>query len=301
MASAIVTNIQGYSIHDGDGIRTVIFLKGCPLRCKWCANPENISGTAQLGFLTRMCVGCGKCAKTCTRGAVISGSGIYRINRSICDECFSCVDTCYYDALVKYGSEMSAHEVYVKVEKDRMFYESSGGGITVSGGEPLIHIDFVHELFSLCADGGISTCIETCGHVPKKYIERILPLTDQLYFDIKCIDSSLHQQYTGVDNELILDNARYLATSGANILFRQPFIPGVNTSKNQIEKTANFIKNLDGNQSLQLIPYHRMGKSKYEALNIPYDMEHTEIMPTDELHSALELFCSLGVKCSISH
>lgn len=300
MAKAVVTNIQGYSIHDGDGIRTVVFLKGCPLRCKWCANPENLNVKPQLGFLSKLCSGCGRCMKTCANGAVIPGSGVYRINRELCRECFSCVETCYYDALVRYGEEMTAQEVYGKVERDRMFYESSGGGVTVSGGEPLTHIDFVEELFTLCREGGISTCVETCGQVPRDTVERIAPLTDQFYFDIKCLDSELHRHYTGMGNEQILENARYLASSGAKILFRQPFIPGVNSSAEQIEKTAAFLRSLDGEQALQLMPYHRMGKAKYDALNMPYEMEDTPIMPAEELAAAQELFEKSGVKCSIS-
>lgn len=301
MTKATVTNIQGYSIHDGDGIRTVVFLKGCPLRCKWCANPENIDAQPQLGFLSKLCIECGKCAKTCTNGAIVSGSGVYRINHEACIKCFNCVENCYYDALVRYGSEMTVQEVYDKIERDRMFYEESGGGVTVSGGEPLIHIDFVEDLFSLCRAGNISTCVETCGHVQHKSIERIAPLTDQFYFDLKCLDSELHRQYTGVGNELILENARYLVSTGANILFRQPFIPGVNNGAVQIEKTTAFLRSLGGSHKLQLMPYHRMGKTKYEALALPYTMEDTPIMSSEELSAVQEMFQRLGIDCSISH
>ena len=148
-SAAIVTNIQGYSIHDGPGIRTVVFLKGCPLRCKWCANPENLQGYPQIGSISKLCTGCGRCAKTCRFGAILPGDG-QRINREACTRCGECVETCYYKALVRYGETKTAEEVFAKVRRDKMFYETSGGGVTVSGGEPLLHPEFVAELFSLC-------------------------------------------------------------------------------------------------------------------------------------------------------
>ncbi len=300
MASALVSNIQGYSIHDGTGIRTVVFLKGCPLRCKWCANPENLENRIQIGFLARLCANCGRCAKTCTRGAIVPGEDVYRIDLSKCDCCFECLDTCYYDALVRYGEEMTSEEVFAKVRRDKMFYESSGGGVTVSGGEPLIHIDFVSELFRMCREEGISTCIETCGMVPSSSIERIADLTDEYYFDIKLIDPALHRKYTGADNTQILANARLLAERGEKILFRQPFIPGVNTGEEQIEATASFLKSLPGSYALQLMPYHRMGISKYEALDVPYEMKDIKVQSSEELETARKKFMDLGISCTVS-
>lgn len=300
MASALVSNIQGYSIHDGAGIRTVVFLMGCPLRCKWCANPENLESRVKIGFLNRLCANCGRCYKTCKKGAVIPGENVYRFDLAKCDLCFECMDTCYFDAIVRYGNEMTSEEVFEKVKRDKMFYDSSGGGVTVSGGEPLIHIDFLTELFTLCRQEGISTCIETCGMVPSSSIERIADLTDMYYFDIKCIDTVIHKQYTGADNMQILTNARLLAERGETILFRQPFIPGVNTSEERIRETAEFIRSLPGDYALQLMPYHRMGISKYEALNMPYEMEDTQIMSAEELERAKNLFTELGIRCSIS-
>lgn len=199
MEQAIVTNIQGYSIHDGPGIRTVVFLKGCPLRCRWCANPENLSPAVQVGFLRRLCEDCGRCANACLCGAILPGDG-YRIDRSKCQNCGRCAESCLYGALVVYGEAMSSEAVFQKVRRDRMFYESSGGGVTVSGGEPLAKPEFVSELFSRCREEGIHTCIETCGYAPESALRRVLPVTDLFCFDLKLMDSAGHRLQTGQEN-----------------------------------------------------------------------------------------------------
>lgn len=299
-ASAIVTNIQGYSIHDGPGIRTVVFLKGCPLRCKWCANPENLENGMQIGFIQKLCTGCGRCAKTCRYGAILPGDGP-RIDREACTRCGECVETCYYKALVRYGEAMTAEEVFGKVRRDKMFYDSSGGGVTVSGGEPLTRPGFVAELFALCQEEQIHTCIETCGCVPQKAFGEVLPVTDLFYFDLKIADPEIHRQYTGVDNAQILANARYLAGAGAQILFRQPLIPGISDTDENISGIAAFIRSLDRPElALQLMPYHRMGLSKYAALDKPYELEDVRIMSAEEVEAVRGKYEALGVTCTIS-
>ena len=164
--SALISNIQGYSIHDGPGIRTVVFLKGCPLRCRWCANPENLEDRVRVGFLANLCQHCARCAKVCPQGAILPDAE-RRIDRNRCDDCALCVEACFYGALVRYGKRMTVEEVFDQVRRDKIFYDSSGGGVTVSGGEPLTHADFVAELFTLCREEGINTCVETCGCVPR--------------------------------------------------------------------------------------------------------------------------------------
>lgn len=300
MASAIVTNIQGYSIHDGPGIRTVVFLKGCPLRCRWCANPENLTGGVQIGFIKTLCTGCGRCAKACTHGAIRPGN-CYRIDQAACTRCGDCVERCFYDALVRYGTEETAQSVFEKVRRDKMFYDQSGGGVTLSGGEALSHPEFACELLALCRADGIHTCVETCGYVPQETIERVLPLTDLFYYDLKLMDPEAHKAYTGADNRLILDNAAFLVKSGAQVLFRQPLIPGVNDTGENIRATVEFMKKLGrGGQKLQLIPYHRAGTSKYEALNLPYTLEELQIMPSEQVEAVRQRYCELGVSCTIS-
>ena len=289
MSNAIVTNIQGYSIHDGPGIRTVVFLKGCPLRCKWCANPENLEASVQIGFLSNLCTGCGRCKKVCPHDAILS-DGARRIDREKCRRCGTCAEACYYGALVRYGEDRSSEEVFEKVRRDKIFYESSGGGVTVSGGEPLTHAQFVAELFELCRQDGINTCMETCGCVPGAAMELVAPLTDTFYFDLKIMDPQLHRKYTGVDNAQILENARFLAGKGANILFRQPITPRVNNTEENVRATAEFIKSLGREDlAIQLMPYHRMGTAKYVALDMTYELEELKIMSAAEI-DALEAF-----------
>lgn len=301
MESAVITNIQGYSIHDGPGIRTVVFFKGCPLRCKWCANPENLTPSVDVGFLAKLCKNCGRCMKNCPENAIVPGENIYRIDREKCTRCGACVEGCFYDALVLYGQNKTSEEVFQAVRRDKMFYDSSNGGVTVSGGEPLLHDQFVKELFTSCQAEGIHTCVETCGYVPEKAIDNILPVTDLFYFDMKLMNPEQHRFWTGVTNELILSNAKKVAKSGKQILFRQPLIPTVNDTEENIKKTAEFLTSLgpEGNH-LQLMPYHRAGQTKYDAINKRNETADIMPMKPEEITHVMDLYISLGVDCTIS-
>ena len=297
--TALVSNIQGYSIHDGPGIRTVVFLKGCPLRCRWCANPENLQDRVHVGFISNLCKNCFRCAQACPRNAILPGDK--RIDREKCDACCQCVEACFYGALVRYGKPMTAEEVFDKVRRDKMFYDTSGGGVTVSGGEPLTHADFVAELFGLCRGEGINTCVESCGCVPQSAFEKVLPLTDAFYFDLKLMDGEKHREYTGQSNEQILANARFLAGQGASILFRQPLIPGVNDDEENVRATCDFIRSLGRpDLGLQLIAYHRMGASKYAALDIPYTLEELKPMDPRDVEAVRKAYEDGGVPCTVS-
>lgn len=298
MPTAPVSNIQGYSIHDGPGIRTTVFTQGCPLRCRWCANPENLGGKPCVGFLRRLCRSCGECARACPRGAVLPGAGP-RIDRARCDACGECVQACDTGALVLYGQEMEASQVFREVRKDEMFYRSSGGGVTVSGGEPLLHPDFLIALFTLCREAGIHTCVETCAAVPWEDLRAVLAVTDLVFCDLKLMDRDKHRTQTGADNTRILDNARHLAASGRDVRFRRPLIPGVNNDEGETAALAAFLHELK-TPRLELMPYHRAGKSKYEALDLPYATGELPPMAPAEAERVRVRFEALGIECTVS-
>ena len=301
MMNALVTNIQGYSIHDGPGIRTVVFFKGCNLACRWCANPEGIHTKPEVGFIEKLCQQCGKCIDACPNGAIQLDEGLHRINYERCVGCGKCTEVCFYNALVLYGKPMSVDEVYDAVKRDKMFYDPSGGGVTVSGGDPLLHAPFIKELFEKCRQNGINTCIETSGFVNTEVLLSALPLTDHLLLDLKLLNPQLHKEYTGQFNDLILKNARLAAESGVNVLFRMPLIPGINDTEENIAETSEFIKRLEGDEArIELLPYHRLGQSKYIALNLPYSLPDVKVMETQQVDAVKNAFIANGVTCTVS-
>ena len=237
----------------------------------------------------------------CPNHAVCPGEGVYRIERSRCDSCGKCVEGCDYGALVRYGDLMTVHEVWDAVRADKMFYDTSGGGVTVSGGESLLYPQFVKELFELCQSDGIGTCVETCGFVDTHAFLEVIPMTELFLFDLKHMDSAIHKNYTGQFNHQILKNVRVIIESEVDVLFRQPLIPGVNDTVTNIEATAALLKTLGKKAlSLELMPYHRMGQDKYKALNMEYRMEKARIMSYDELEAVKNTYIDLGINCSIS-
>ncbi|MEA4813585.1 MAG: glycyl-radical enzyme activating protein [Oscillospiraceae bacterium] len=299
MEKALINNIQGYSIHDGPGIRTTVFFKGCSLHCKWCANPEGILPHTQIGFIRNLCKECGKCYDTCKNGAININPKDHRINYDKCIACGKCVEACFYGALTKYGKLMSVDEVFQKVIADKLFYDASKGGVTVSGGEPLLHANFVAELFKKLKEVKIHTAIETAGFVDSIAFDIVAPYTNLFLFDIKHIDPQIHELYTGHSNELILSNAKNLINNGSNVLFRLPLISGINDGEVNINQISKFLKNI-GAADLQLMPYHRMGESKYLALNMPYECANIKTMTAQEVNNVKMSYIKRGINCSIS-
>jgi pyruvate formate lyase activating enzyme len=301
MTSGLVTNIQGYSIHDGPGIRTVVFLKGCGLECRWCSNPECISPHPEVGFIKTLCTKCGKCAEVCPEGALVYEEGnLPRIDRKRCTGCGRCSAVCSYQALLLYGRPMNADEVFDAVKRDKMFYQASGGGVTISGGEPLLQPQFVYDLFEKCRRAGIETCMETSGYSDGSALRQALPYTDYVLFDLKHLNSEKHRRYTGKPNSRILSNAKIVAASGVETLFRMPLIPGANDDLPNIKETAEFLHGLGNNARIELMPYHRLGKGKYEALGRRYPLPGLLPPEPGHLESIKKAFEDNGTICMIS-
>ncbi|MBN2239876.1 MAG: glycyl-radical enzyme activating protein [Dehalococcoidales bacterium] len=300
--NGLVTNIQGYSIHDGPGIRTVVFFKGCGLECRWCSNPECISPLPETGFIKNLCTQCGKCSGVCPTGALQFSEGQYpNIDRTLCTGCGACSEICSYNALVLYGKPMTDGEIFDAVSGDKMFYDSSGGGVTVSGGESLLQPALVRELFKRCREEGIHTCIETSGYVPASAIDTVIPFTDYVLFDLKHLDSEKHREYTGHSNDRILANAKYVYDSGTEMLFRLPLVPGINDDIHNIKETAGFLHGLGESACrIELMPYHRYGKGKYESLEKEYPLSDILKPEQDYLEQIKHKFENFGILCLIS-
>jgi pyruvate formate lyase activating enzyme len=297
-----VSHIQFYNVHDGPGIRTVVFLKGCPLRCQWCSNPETMSTERELGLKRNLCTACEECLSECGRDALyFDDEDILRVRRDRCDSCGDCVPSCLPGALTLYGQTMTAREVFTEIHKDRMFYGNEGGA-TISGGEPLLQPSFVSEVFQLCRADGISTCLETAGNVGRRAWEQVLPHTDLILYDLKHMDSDRHRRMTGASNELILDNARWLAGSTVPMLFRVPLIPGFNDSPGAIEELAEFVGSLprDSIEGIELMPFHRMAVGKYDSLDKEYRFADTEVPPESHAESRRQQIEAQGIPCRVS-
>ena len=267
--TAPVFNIQSYSIHDGPGIRVTVFVKGCPLRCLWCANPESNLARPQLMTYGSRCVGCGACAAVCPRGAItmVPGEGkvLEHTDREACSDCGACVSACRHGARELAGTEKTVREVLDQVLKDRLFLESSGGGITVSGGECLMHPDFTEALLYAARQEGLHTAVESCVFGARSAVDRVFRQTDLGLLDVKHMDSGKHKAYTGVPNETILENIRYIRRElGDPVIVRVPTIPGYNDDEENIAATARFAAELEA--PVHLLPYHRLGESKLESL-----------------------------------
>ena len=297
-----VSHIQFYNVHDGPGIRTVVFLKGCPLRCQWCSNPETMSTERELGLKRSLCTACEECLSQCGRDALyLDSQDMPQVRRDRCDSCGDCVPSCLPGALTLYGQTMTAREVFAEIHKDRMFYGSEGGA-TISGGEPLLQPSFVSEVFQSCQEDGINTCLETAGNVARRAWEPVLPHTDLILYDLKHMDSDQHRRLTGVPNRLILDNARWLAESTVAMLFRVPLIPGFNDSPEAVDKLGEFVRGLHRTniKGIELMPFHRMAIGKYDSLDKQYRFADTEVAAESYVESRRQQIEALGVPCSVS-
>ena len=251
---ATVFDIERNSYVDGPGIRTTVFFKGCNLACAWCHNPESQSPKPQMMFYKNKCTGCGKCREKCPN------------SMEKCDLCGRCSLFCPQDARDICGKEYTVDEVLKEVLKDKSFYETSGGGVTFSGGECMLRIDFLAELLKRCKENGIHTAVDTAGHVPFEFFERIIPYTDLFLYDVKCFDSDKHRQYTGVENQLILKNLKSLLAKSTPVWIRIPIIPTVNDTEEELQRIKEYLSSCGIPEKVELLPYHAMGEHKYAAI-----------------------------------
>ena len=258
MKTATIFDIQRNSFVDGPGIRTTVFFKGCNLKCKWCHNPESQAFEPQIMFYKNKCIGCGKCKEVCPN------------NLEKCALCGKCTKICQGDARQLCGKQYTSDEIFQEIIKDKMYYETSGGGVTFSGGECMLQPDFLKEILQKCQDAGIHTAVDTAGNLPWEIFEKILPYTDLFLYDVKCITEETHIEGTGVSNKLILQNLQKLSeVFDGDIIIRIPVIPGFNESEEEQQKITDFLENINI-KGIERLPYHKMGEHKYEALGMKY-------------------------------
>ena len=309
-----IYDIQGYAVHDGPGIRTTVFTKGCPLQCLWCHSPESQRHEFELGYLPIKCLGTELCQNACidicperavlkkSPEQALDGSGAIQkaeIDRAKCDGCLKCADVCITKALYASGREATVGEVYDRVSKDRGFFQK-GGGVTISGGEPMAQFAFTLNLAKRLKDGGLHVCLDTTGYADTKLFEEILPFIDLFLYDIKHMDTAMHKKLTGVGNELILSNARYLADNGAALQIRVPVIPKLTDKEIDLQRTAEFCASLgEAVKLVQLLPYHKTGRMKYERLGWRYKLTNVEPPEESFMLKMLEMFRGKGLNCQL--
>ena len=296
----LVFDIKKFAVHDGPGIRTTVFLKGCPLHCWWCHNPESIKREKELVLFENKCIGCGECFKVCPNKAhevLPDGKRVYHKER--CVLCGKCTDICYAEALVMEGKEMTVEEVMVELRKDIPFYENSNGGITLSGGEPLFQHEFALAILKQCKAEGLHTALDTSGQVSWRVYERVLPYVDLVLYDFKHIDPVAHRKYTSASNELIMDNLAKISEYGVPIEIRMPIIPGVNDAKKDIVGAAMFLSTLKNITWIELLPYHRLGESKYSRLGEKYKLEGLQPPSKEQMNEIAEWIRSYGLEVHV--
>jgi pyruvate formate lyase activating enzyme len=293
-----IINIQHFSVDDGPGIRTTVFLKGCPLRCAWCHNPESQKSAREFLYRSDKCVLCGVCASVCENGVHAFESGVHTVRRDACVLCGKCAVTCCSDAIEIAGRDISLDEIMDEVLADRIFYRRSGGGITVSGGEPLTQPEFTYSILSACKKEKIHTCVETCGYGKSDDLGKIAEHTDIFLFDFKLADSRLHEHFTGVPNEPILANLAMLSEMGKDIILRCPMIPNVNMTEEHFDKIAALAEKHRNIREIHLEPYHPMGIEKASALGRTAEYARSEFLEKSAL-TEVRSYISSGTSAEI--
>ena len=295
--SGIIFDVKHFAVHDGPGIRTTIFLKGCPLKCLWCHSPESQSSRPEVAYYPNLCIGCGACVEACPHGAQTLGTP--KIIRERCQGVGRCAEECYAGATIIYGKEATVDDVLEEVDKDRLLYETSGGGLTLSGGEPAMQPVFASALLGAFKESGYHTALDTSGHTEGSAFERVLADADLVLYDLKHMDSFIHEELTGVPNGLILANLERAAGSGKTLVVRVPVIPGYNDSLENITAMADYLGGLKGVESVELLPYHNLGAPKYLALGREYTLEGLRTPEPEELKGLGSLLEAEGLRVII--
>jgi pyruvate formate lyase activating enzyme len=296
MLQGIVTNIQRFSIHDGPGIRTTVFLKGCNLRCFWCHNPETLDRDPELQIFPDRCIGCGECFERCPQGAHVMTDGKRTFLRDLCQACGTCVETCYAQSLLLVGERKTVDEVVDEVLRDLPFYETSGGGVTLSGGEPLLQFDFSYAILERCREKGLHTAIETAANFAWERVAAILPVTDLVMMDVKLMDAERHKSATGVPNARILENAVHLGREAPALIVRTPIVPGINDNPEDVAAIAEFVAGLPNLLYYELLPFHPMASGKYDSLDIDYSARELKSPSKEQMDALTEVAAQFGIK-----
>jgi pyruvate formate lyase activating enzyme len=297
--SGLIFNLQKYSLQDGPGIRTTVFLKGCPLCCAWCHNPESQSARREIVILETRCTACGECRRACPFGSAMPGEGPQSTQLDECTLCGECADACPTGARQIIGERKTVSEIMDVVLQDRIFYDDSGGGVTFSGGEPLTQPAFLKALLEACRAEGLRTAVDTCGFACTDVLLDIARLADLVLYDLKLMDDAKHRYYTGVSNVPILENLKALAAAHSNIWLRVPVIPGVNDSEANWRDTAFLAMGLGNIRQVNLLPYHKIGLSKFRRLGKGYSLEDVEPPSAERMASAAKIFRDQGLTAKI--
>lgn len=297
--TGLIFDIKRFAIHDGPGLRTTVFLKGCPLACWSCHNPEGQAADPELLFRDDRCDMCGDCVPVCESGAITVEDGSFRLDRLRCDLCGACVEACMAGALELTGREVTVEELIREVEKDLVYYDQSGGGVTLSGGEPLSQPEFLVEFLQRCRQRDLSVVVDTTGHGPRELLERIEPLVDLFLYDLKLIDGERHHEFTGVSSFGILDNLRWLSDRGSAVSIRLPLVPGVNDGPDQIRALGEFVRALPTPFPVDILPYHRIGVDKYSRLGREYRLPDAHPPSAEAVGAAVEILSDLGLEVTV--
>jgi pyruvate formate lyase activating enzyme len=299
MTTGTIFDIKRYAIHDGPGIRTTVFMKGCPLACRWCHNPEGVNPEPFLAYKKEKCILCGECVENCPEQALCLEEYGVVPSGSPCKNCFTCAEVCPAEAREKVGRKLTAPELFAEIQKDTPFYDTSKGGVTFSGGEPLMQVEFLIEVLKLCGKQDIHRAVDSTGHASHETLMSVARQTDLFLFDLKMMDSNKHKKYTGVSNHLILDNLRHLAQKEIDLIIRIPLIPGINNDMENLDRTGSFLNSLPGVKKVHILPYHDFQKSKYARFEMQDSTGNITLPTQDMILDAKKRLENFGLEVAI--